>query len=491
MSLLRLTVVVLALLAPSLAQAAAGQVLFALGRVEIQRGGQVLSATRGTAVEVGDVVTTGPTGMVQLRMQDGALLSLRYGSSLQVEEYRMPVAATAAAAPAGDSLAASGGRSALRLLRGAFRTVTGLIGKSPADSYSVATPVATIGIRGTDYSAAYCSGDCGGTANGLYLGVSNGGIEVANSAGSLTLGNDQYGYVRDGGTPPARELVPPAVLDAPTPRDGPSDGAGSDTASPGSETADSSFSEERAYETGGTQPEGDYEVRSGQKGGYAYASPGLQGADQGTVFADDGALMAFHGEASASIGSAANFDVGEHAATGLQWGRWHGGTATFTTADGTSPIDLTTKSLHWIYSVDENRAALPTTGSQSYSLVGGTNPTDNSGNVGTLDNATLFATFDFTNRTVSSSVDLSFSDGTGGTIAWSASGSGGFTADTFSGSYSTVLIDGQPGGSGSFSGFFTGGGAGAALTYELTDSDFVTSVNGAAAFEALLSPAAP
>lgn len=487
MNLLRGVVLSMVLLAPSLTQAAAGQVLFALGRVEIQRNGQALAAARGTPVEVGDVVSTGPTGLAQLRMQDGALLSLRYGSSMKVEDYRMPVAAAPATTPGAATPVASGGRSVLRLLRGAFRTVSGLIGKGPGDSYSVATPVATIGIRGTDYSAAYCSGDCGGVADGLYLGVSNGGIDVTNDAGKLALGNDQYGYVRDNATPPERELAPPAVLDAPIPPDDErqgdgerdaevaTDGAASDTRY---ETADG-----RTYETGDTQPEGGYEVRSGP-GRYAYASNGTSGSAAGTVFFEGGGgLVGFDGDVRANIGTAANFDVGSSSDAGVVWGRWHGGAAEITNVDGTYSADLTTTSLHWIYAADgSDRAVLPVTGSQSYTLAGGTNPTDSGGNVGTLGSAYLYA--DFTNLTVNTSVDLTMNGPTGGTVTWSASGQGSITADTFSGSYSLVYVGGAPGGSGGFTGFFTNGGAGAGLTFDLTDANFTTTVNGAVGFVA-------
>lgn len=480
MNVLRGVLLSMTVLAPSLAQAAAGQVLFALGRVEIQRNGQALAATRGAAVEVGDVVSTGPTGLAQLRMQDGALLSLRYGSTMKVEEYRLPDAA--APAVAATTPAAGGGRSVLRLLRGAFRTVTGLIGKGAGDSYSVVTPVATIGIRGTDYSAAYCSGDCGSVADGLYLGVSNGGIDVTNDAGTLALGNDQYGYVRDNATPPARELAPPAVLDAPIPPAGEREGD-TDVEGPGEGGYGyGEATEGRTYETGATPPEGGYEVRA-LPGRYAYASNVSGGSGPATLFVERGGLIGFEGDFSANIGTAANFDVGSNADTGLVWGRWHGGTASTTTVDGTFPMDLTTASLHWIYAADgADRAVLPITGSQSYTLAGGTNPTDDAGNVGTLGSATLFA--DFTSLTVNTSVDLTISGPTGGTTTWSASGQGSITSDTFGGSYSLVYVGGVPGGSGTFAGFFTGGATGAGLTFQLNDANFTTTVNGAIGFVA-------
>lgn len=476
----------LILLVPGAAQAAAGQVLFALGRVEIQRAGQALPAARGASVEVGDVVSTGPTGLAQLRMRDGALLSLRHGSSLQVEDYRLPdpprtapLVPAAAPVAGGPPPAAAGGRSVLRLLRGAFRTVTGLIGRGGSDTYSVVTPVATIGIRGTDYSAAFCSGDCGATADGLYLGVSSGGIEVSNDAGRLVLGNDQYGYVKDNATAPNRELAPPAVLDTPIPPDedgGEDAGDGAErVATEGAPDARIAEVDARSLETGDTQPEGDYEVRPGAPG--SYSALGSVANSNGVYTDDRGALVGFLDDRFYSIGSAQNVNLGADPATGLRWGRWSGGVA----SSGGSPIDLTTSSLHWVYAAASMSPTQLITGTRSYSLVGNTNPTDGSGNVGFLGNATLFA--DFTNMTVDSTLSVGFGDvATGGTL-WEASGQGSIGAGLFDGTYTTVAVNGATAGtSGTFAGFFTSGAAAAGLTFQLSDG--VTFVEGAAAFAA-------
>jgi len=471
------------------AHAAAGQVLFALGRVEILRGGQTFVAQRGTTVEAGDTLTTGPTGLTQLRMKDGALLSLRYGSSMVVQEFRMPEpAAATGAAPAvasGPSAGTAGGRSVLRLLRGAFRTVTGLIGKNVNDAYSVVTPVATIGIRGTDYSAAYCAGDCGTTPDGLYVGVSNGEIDLTNDGGTLVLANDQYGYVKDTSTAPDETLAPPEVLDAPVESrdEGESEesGAGESTAADEGASPDGGFSEARGDTTvvGSTQPEGDYEVRPGAAGSYAFATTGFKGSNNNGVYTDDrGALNGFLMGQFVSIGTASSINEGADAATGLRWGRWHGGIANV----GGSPLDLNTESLHWIYAAGgaaEGAAALPITGSASYTWVGNTDPTDQAGNVGFLGSASLSA--DFTNQTVSSTLNLGINN-----QAWVASGSGSIVsgAPLFDGAYTVNVNDavGSPieTGTGGFSGFFTGGGAG--LSFNLIGTTSGTSVSGAAAF---------
>ena len=43
--------------------------------------------------------------------------------------------------------------------REGLRTITGLVGRSNRDNYKVTTAVATIGIRGTEYTGAFTPGD--------------------------------------------------------------------------------------------------------------------------------------------------------------------------------------------------------------------------------------------------------------------------------------------------------------------------------------------
>jgi len=125
-------------------------------------------------------------------------------------------------------------------------------------------------------------------------------------------------------------------------------------------------------------------------------------------------------------------DYGQHAATGLAWGRWQGGQVTtesqysykdasgkwglgsFEPVTGLFVIGATDKnttdlgkaSLHWITGTEAHPGYLPQilTGSATYSLVGGTKPTDSLGNVGTLNSARLDA--NFTNQTVNAGVDF-------------------------------------------------------------------------------------
>jgi len=490
---------------PAAHAAVAGNVLFTLGRVEVQRGSTLLTAQRGSTVEEGDVITTGPTGMGQIRLKDGTLLALKPGASMQIEEFKyqpapiVPAASATPAPSAAPSVVREGSRSVLRLLKGAFRTITGAIGKSAGDDYRVITPSATIGIRGTDYSVAYCSGDCGNTPNGLYVGVSNGEIFVTNDVGQLVLGDNQYAYVKDSNTPPDQQVAPPDVLETPIEGgegeegddDGEEPGAGFDQGAGDGAPRDGIGG---GIDTGGpaeySDPEGTYELQPGEPGVFAFGTGPLQGAAtfvsagaNGIYTDDQGHLIGFlapdtTGVTFYSMGTATNAQHGFDPDTGIHWGRWSEGT----TSVGGQDLDLSNQSLHWIYAAAENIPVLPVSGTASYSLVGNTNPTDSNGAVGFLGSATFSA--DFTNQTVTSTLAIGFGDvSTGAGSVWQASGSGMIFANTplFAGNYSSVSVDNlTAGNSGSFSGFFTDNALGAGLSYSLTNG--TTTVSGAAAF---------
>ena len=186
-----------------------------------------------------------------------------------------------------------------------------------------------------------------------------------------------------------------------------------------------------------------------------------------------------------AIGSAGVAQSGTDPETGLTWGRWSGGVALVTAGGAQQSLSLDGRSLHYIFSgVQNGPVALPLTGSATYDLIGSTSPTDNAGNVGTLNSATLAA--NFTNRTVDTNVNLSIA---GQTINGAANGvpiyrEQYFTA--FRGNTAGLPVPQQlvitcnpacPQAGGSIDGFFAGRNAqGAGVMYNLNGA------SGAAAF---------
>jgi len=121
------------------------------GTVSVQRpDGAARLLAAGAVVRAGDVVSTQADSFARLRFADGAELALRPNTVLRVDAYTFRQAE-----PAADSFA-------LTLLRGGLRTITGLVSRrGNADAFRLNTATATIGVRGTDFTARLCQGnDC-------------------------------------------------------------------------------------------------------------------------------------------------------------------------------------------------------------------------------------------------------------------------------------------------------------------------------------------
>lgn len=95
----------------------------------------------GADVSVGETITTGPSGRVQLLFQDQTRIVVGPRSSLVIESYLL-----------NGNQASS---FAVDALSGTFRFISG---NSPKSAYSVETPTASIAVRGTKYDLTVGSG---------------------------------------------------------------------------------------------------------------------------------------------------------------------------------------------------------------------------------------------------------------------------------------------------------------------------------------------
>ena len=443
---------------PALAWARVGEVLFVYGNAhaEPSAGGEK-ELQKGTALDEGDRVVTGSNGRLQIRMDDGGLVVLRPLSELVIEQYSYPAAAQ------GDSAATQTPRSVMSLVRGGLRAITGALGKANPDGYEMRTPVATIGIRGTDYSALYCTEDCAdlGVEPGLYVGVAEGAIFVRNAAGTLDLGQAQYGFVQDAQSAPvesrragyALALANQAARATGGYANRPRAGAMQAVIAQGAAV----IAAPQAPEVAAESTDGK-DLTTGALGGepvaYAgYLAPGFSAAAAGSSSAQsagaNGALTAFSGDLPAGAGrvehvGGTTLDQGRDAqragATGLQWGRWSGGSVVSTVDGASVSAPLGSDSLHWIAAGDATQPQLPTMGRADFELIGNTDPTDDTGHVGTLGSATLGA--DFTARTVAADLSLSFAQTA---QVWKASARAvpiSFADATFGGAFDTVSVSG-------------------------------------------------
>lgn len=140
--------------------------------------GQQRSLQAVDNVRRGDTLTTDAKTEASVRLLDGTTLLLRTGSSVLLKEFRF------------GSKDGHEGALNLKLLKGAMRTISGMIPKDAKSQYALETPKATLKVRGTDYAvriceeADQCQIDGAPALPGLYAGVLEGGIDLGNAGGS-------------------------------------------------------------------------------------------------------------------------------------------------------------------------------------------------------------------------------------------------------------------------------------------------------------------
>lgn len=118
-----------------------GTVTFALGdAVVIGADGNSVPLRKGSVLRQTDAIQTGANGQVHVRMVDQALVSVRPNSDLVINDYRYD--------------AADPSKSVIKfvLREGTIRSITGKGGAAAKDQYRLNTPLAAIGIRGTDFT---------------------------------------------------------------------------------------------------------------------------------------------------------------------------------------------------------------------------------------------------------------------------------------------------------------------------------------------------
>jgi len=184
---------------PSFAQKAQGYVLEVSGNVTGQVGaGQPAKVEKGQTLVNNATVTTSPQSYAVLKFEDGTAVLLKENTSFQVQNYaynpKVPENASAV----------------FNLVRGGMRMLTGLVTSRNRDALKVATPLVTMGIRGTEFVATL--------VNPLFLQVFSGSISATNAAGTVVFSSGQTGIVTSstslGSLIPLNQ-VPPGVFQMP------------------------------------------------------------------------------------------------------------------------------------------------------------------------------------------------------------------------------------------------------------------------------------
>ncbi|HED32941.1 MAG TPA: hypothetical protein ENJ08_01805 [Gammaproteobacteria bacterium] len=141
----------------------------------------------GSEVFVGDRIYSGVKGFVRMSMIDEAKIDLRCNSEMLIEEYKLKQ---------GDN------RSVIHLIKGSVKKITGSIGKMAEDLYEMRTPLATVGVRGTEYAirvlqAHGCDGSVDVNSKGLFVKVNRGFVDVKAAEEQKAVAVGEVVYMAD------------------------------------------------------------------------------------------------------------------------------------------------------------------------------------------------------------------------------------------------------------------------------------------------------
>lgn len=459
---------------PAVALANAARVDFAVGNVTATGpDGKSRTLTRGAEISQGDTVNT-QSGRAQLRFSDGAYMSLQPQTEFKIEQFSF-----AGKEDGSENIV-------MNLLKGGMRTITGLIGRNNRTKYQLKTEVATIGIRGTEYSVQY--------TNSIEVFCAGGSISMENQGGTLTISSGQGAFVSTQQTAPRQTSQPPVLSPTSTTQQKQQEEQQQASSEPTNPTQE---------QTGGTQetlteqvqqilatpPAPTPKLTGDFVGNWAVAYPegnfNLQLGQQISIDSG-GALLSFvdmfetsgtntRGSSSATL--AGNDGV-------LAWGRWVngmvGGNGAF------SGLDTTFNPLHWVVGLPATN--MPTSGTATYNMIGSSASCLGSCTGISLPNGTLNQVMvNFGTNVVGMNLTI---DLTGGLVGrYQGTKQESFGLNPSNGQFFVFSIPTSgPGGSGFFTsgGFLAGSGAshaGAAFGGSLSGSGGFATIEGVGAYK--------
>jgi hypothetical protein len=220
--------------AASSGQTLVARVVWVKGTIKASLAGSDASRILKTAsnIYLHDTLVSSPDSEVQIVFTDNSTMTLRPETTFYINQYNYQPKAK----KSGEK---SVGKYVVDLIVGGFRTITGYVAKENPDEYQVNTPVATIGVRGTEFSIVYKDGKA---YMKQYKGkpcITSGKADKNNPNSTLCLDSKtKYGVVEDANSDPVPlttqpdtfsvdvEVVPVSFVDSGTGLGGPGQGSG-------------------------------------------------------------------------------------------------------------------------------------------------------------------------------------------------------------------------------------------------------------------------
>ncbi|MDA8549109.1 FecR family protein [Litoricolaceae bacterium] len=114
------------------------EAVFVIGTPELSKGDFKTTLVKGMKIEAGVVVQTGPGSHVHFRFLDQSVVSVRPNTQLRIDSFEYQQADLK--------------QFKITVTEGSVRTVSGEGVKAAKDRFRLNTPIAAIGVRGTDFS---------------------------------------------------------------------------------------------------------------------------------------------------------------------------------------------------------------------------------------------------------------------------------------------------------------------------------------------------
>jgi len=124
-----------------------GTVTVLHGQATAEGAGGARALAQGAPVYQGDSVSTGHASALEIHFLDKTVLAQGADSKISLDEYTYN--------------ADGGGSLAFKMAQGTFRTVTGQIADKNPEAFQLKSPLATIGIRGTEVGSVITFNDQG------------------------------------------------------------------------------------------------------------------------------------------------------------------------------------------------------------------------------------------------------------------------------------------------------------------------------------------
>ena len=148
-----------------------------VGEATVQRGEQKIIANVGLDIFEKDIINTSSNSKLQLIFKDNTIITLGKNSALDVNEYLY------------DTKTPKNSKANLNFFKGAFKAITGNIGKINKEKFKLRTKSSTIGIRGTVI-----------LANQTAIACLSGEISVTSQNRQVIVPQNQMTIIQDDGT---------------------------------------------------------------------------------------------------------------------------------------------------------------------------------------------------------------------------------------------------------------------------------------------------